>query len=316
MSLESTFMNLDSKSTNLDDQVILESLSSSSLHPHVIKPSKSIETSDIMSTSFQKSSEQPEPSSDCISRESFTNSCHTAPTVEAYQNRESMTKKKENSEGKALSQEDLKRERNRRLAREFRARKKEEIRLYRSTIVNLTQKVRTLAAENQKLQQIVKEIQEKKTTNHEERRAEKHKDEQIKKLQKQVLLYQILLQRLKDNANQDFGQEREKQRCSTVSGNPHSLLESYSSPLPSIKTLTQMDCETTQPVCSPDRELQQRRLSRSFTIPSLVDVPLSNLLSQELVDSGTSPANILMIAIQNPGVQIAPLAVPLITCMV
>ncbi|GJD08542.1 hypothetical protein Gasu2_28380 [Galdieria sulphuraria] len=256
-------MNLDSKSTNLDDQVILESLSSSSLHPHVIKPSKSIETSDIMSTSFQKSSEQPEPSSDCISRESFTNSCHTAPTVEAYQNRESMTKKKENSEGKALSQEDLKRERNRRLAREFRARKKEEIRLYRSTIVNLTQKVRTLAAENQKLQQIVKEIQEKKTTNHEERRAEKHKDEQIKKLQKQVLLYQILLQRLKDNANQDFGQEREKQRCST------------------------MDCETTQPVCSPDRELQQRRLSRSFTIPSLVDVPLSNLLSQELVDSGT-----------------------------
>ncbi|GJQ12839.1 hypothetical protein GpartN1_g4630.t1 [Galdieria partita] len=279
MSLDSTFMKVDSKSTNNDSQAILESLSSSSLQPHVINPSKSIETSEIMSNSLQKSSEEREPSSDCTSKESFTNSSHISPIGHSHQNVETKNKRMEQVESKTLSQEDLKRERNRRLAREFRARKKEEIRLYRSTIVNLTQKVRILAAENQKLQQIVKEIQEKKTINHNERKAEKHKDEQIQKLQKQVLLHQIILQRLKDN---------EKQRGYALNGSQYSSPESCLSTLPSIKTLTQMDCSTTEPLHSPDQEVQQRRLSRSFTIPSLTDIPLSNLRSQEIVDSRTS----------------------------
>jgi hypothetical protein len=50
------------------------------------------------------------------------------------------------------------RERSRRLAREFRARRKEEILYYRSTIASLTQKVRELVIENKELRYMLEQL--------------------------------------------------------------------------------------------------------------------------------------------------------------
>lgn len=280
MSLQDTAIKVDVQSTN--DQIVLESLSTSSFGPPTAEPNHSIVTSEIQSSNLQNSSDEPRTCTDGLRKESFSSSNDKSPTDQSQENTESSTKKRGPLEGK-MTPEELKRERNRRLAREFRARKKEEIRLYRSTIVNLTQKVRTLTAENQKLQSMIKEIGDRTICN-DERKAEKHKDEQIHKLQKQVLLHQILLQRLKEHTRQELCRQKEKQYCSSQQGNQYSSPENWSSPLPSIKTFTQLECTTTDSICSPAHELQQHKTCKNISIPSMSDIPLSTLVFHEAVN--------------------------------
>lgn len=308
-------MNVHFKS-QMDDQTTLESLSSCSFQPPTFKPTNSMETLDIESNSVQNICDKEPSSSDCsISKDSLTHSYQRAASTGQTEKHIDSSKNKLQAEGK-VSQEDLKRERNRRLAREFRARKKEEIRLYRSTIVNLTQKVRTLAAENQRLQQVIKEIQGKTTALNAERKAEKYKDEQIQKLQKQVLLQQLLLHRLKDNTTQDLWRQREKQKSCPQNDRNHSVFpqESYSTPLPPLNTLTQ-SCGNRDPLYS--REQVETKLNR--TVSSLCDIPLPTFSCQESSvepEKRTEPRMEISSAIRSPdisqGFNISSLCTPII----
>ncbi|EME27990.1 hypothetical protein Gasu2_59060 [Galdieria sulphuraria] len=94
---------------------------------------------------------------------------------------------------------EMKRERSRRLAREFRARKKEEILRYRAVIVSLTNKVREMTIENRKLQHLIEELKASSIYSGSsvlELESDSSRTEQFVHMQKQVLQLQILLSNL------------------------------------------------------------------------------------------------------------------------
>ncbi|GJQ13857.1 hypothetical protein GpartN1_g5648.t1 [Galdieria partita] len=106
---------------------------------------------------------------------------------------------------KSQETRELKRERSRRLAREFRARKKEEILHYRAVIVSLTNKVREMTIENRRLQHSIDELKSSSiysTRSYFDMDNGSSRKEQIIQLQKQVLQLQLLLSNLSSSQRQ------------------------------------------------------------------------------------------------------------------
>eukprot|EP00871_Galdieria_phlegrea_P001602 jgi/Galph1/2442/GphlegSOOS_G1129.1 len=178
-------------------------------------------------------------------------------------------------------QEETKKERNRRLAREFRARKKEETRVYRSTIVSLTQKMRTLSAENQRLRQLIRELTKMPENNTSKALTTEEKDKQIQKLEKQVALLQVLLHQTKQS---ELNSIQKQYQSDSIDHSSSAYLEAPTQGkllLPPLNIISDNWKDNPLPFV-PENESFHDRVSYSGHKPSLMDIRLSLSIPEDV----------------------------------